>query len=191
MELPELAALLRKEQLNSYGILAPLQLQPQAAAPAGDMDDGDEDDEDDEGGRVLRGSGVYVHASLINHECNPNVARYDYFDAPKHTPSLPAPSTTHVVFRAMHDLPPGERGQNERERVKRVLACWQAWPCNNIKFPEWGGVAGWAHPTSVRKKSMHESSVVTNSWFSLTSSPSKLCTLCVVQTPRCSSPTCP
>lgn len=51
---------------------------------------------------MLRGSAIYSAASLVNHECNPNVARFDAFDAPRGTPG-----TTHVVFRAMHDLPPG------------------------------------------------------------------------------------
>ena len=89
----ELAALLRKEQTNSYGILA-----PPAPAPAAGCSAGNEDDAECE--RVLRGSAMYVRASLINHECNPNVARFDAFDAG-------GPASTHVTFRAMHDLPPG------------------------------------------------------------------------------------
>jgi hypothetical protein len=73
----ELAALLRKEQLNGYGVLAP-------HGPSGE--------------RRLRGSGLYPNCSLINHECNPNVARFDAFDS----------GSVRMTFRAMHDLPPGE-----------------------------------------------------------------------------------
>jgi SET and MYND domain-containing protein len=55
----ELAALVRKEQLNSYGIMA---------APGLD------------GERRVKGSGLYQQCALINHECNPNTARCDHFD---------------------------------------------------------------------------------------------------------------
>jgi SET and MYND domain-containing protein len=95
-----LADLLRKEQYNSYGILAPLvppgssAAQPQQPALGGD--EGDE-----EGERELRGGALYALASLINHECNPNVARFEYFDRT-------SPTSTHIIFKAMHDLPPGE-----------------------------------------------------------------------------------
>jgi hypothetical protein len=104
--LEELAALLRKEQCNSYGIMAP-------PGPGGE--------------RRLRGGGVYPSCSLINHECAPNAARFDAFDAPLGAPSTSigsgAPSTsngtggggspgyypgsTMVAIRAMHDLPAG------------------------------------------------------------------------------------
>jgi len=67
------------------------------------MEDGGYDGEGgEEGERQLRGSALYAQASLINHECNPNVARFDAFDAH-------APSSTYVSFRAMHDLPQGAR----------------------------------------------------------------------------------
>lgn len=72
----ELATLLRKEQLNGYGVNAP-------HGPGG--------------ARKLRGSGLYARCSLINHECNPNVARFDAFDQ----------GVTRIAFRAMHDLPAG------------------------------------------------------------------------------------
>ncbi|KAG2429022.1 hypothetical protein HXX76_011264 [Chlamydomonas incerta] len=175
LEVEEMATLLVKEQLNSYGVLAsPQQQQRQqqqavAAAVAGpasaaqkaeagtsgkaaaDGDEQDEEDEEEEEERMLRGSAIYSQAALINHECLPNVARYDYFDCPPphDAPSwaglaptsastctsgaasaptggasaggggapgggasalpLPAgvPGPTHVVFRAVHDLPPG------------------------------------------------------------------------------------
>lgn len=59
------------------------------------------DDCDTDGERCLRGSALYARASLINHECNPNIARFDAFDQQ-------GPGSTHVSFRAMHDLPQGE-----------------------------------------------------------------------------------
>ncbi|GAX82783.1 hypothetical protein CEUSTIGMA_g10209.t1 [Chlamydomonas eustigma] len=55
----ELAALVRKEQLNSYGIMA---------------------DPWSDGERRIKGSGLYQKCALINHECNPNTARCDVFD---------------------------------------------------------------------------------------------------------------
>jgi SET and MYND domain-containing protein len=110
----EVATLLRKEQLNSYGILAPppqpshpLPSTPTASTSTGEagvQGDGSapmtDEEAEAEGERVLRGSALYARASLINHECNPNVARFDAFDQQ-------GPGSTHVCFRAMHDLPPG------------------------------------------------------------------------------------
>ena len=52
--LEELSALVRKEQLNSYGVMA-------EPGPGGE--------------RRLRGSALYHQCSLVNHECNPNMAR--------------------------------------------------------------------------------------------------------------------
>ncbi|KAG1656021.1 hypothetical protein FOA52_005649 [Chlamydomonas sp. UWO 241] len=75
-DLPELATLLRKDALNSYGVIAHTPL----GAP-----------------RALRGSALYQQCALLNHECNPNCARFDTFDG----------RSTNMVFRAMHDLPPG------------------------------------------------------------------------------------
>jgi hypothetical protein len=95
----ELAALLRKEQLNTYGIMAP---------PGPD------------GERRLRGGGVYPRCSLVNHECVPNAARFDDFDAPQggcggaavascsgSSGSGGYPPSTAVSIRAIHDLPAG------------------------------------------------------------------------------------
>ncbi len=100
-----MADLLRKEQYNSYGIpVPPCYNEPAsssgggAAAAAGGEEDGE--DEEEECARPLRGSALYSVCSLVNHECNPNVARFDGFDAP-------GPLNTLMVFRAMHDLPPG------------------------------------------------------------------------------------
>ena len=52
--LEELSALVRKEQLNGYGITAGLGA---------------------DGERRLRGTALYHQSSLVNHECNPNMAR--------------------------------------------------------------------------------------------------------------------
>jgi len=51
-----------------------------------------------QGERRIRGSGVYPMSSLLNHDCMPNVARYDYFDGPQE-------DNTIVEFRALHDIP--------------------------------------------------------------------------------------
>ncbi|DBB01084.1 hypothetical protein WJX77_011591 [Trebouxia sp. C0004] len=66
-----------QDRINSYGIMAPL-------GPHGE--------------RRIRGSGVYPMSSLLNHDCMPNVARYDYFDGPQEDNSI-------VEFRALHDIP--------------------------------------------------------------------------------------
>lgn len=147
----EVAALLRREQLNSYGILAHPQQQaadahhpphtaaaaaappPEAAseanscvsstngpaaAPPGPGPSTRTEGTPAAGERRLRGSALYSQASLINHECAPNVARYDAFDSPAAGPGPGSgggggsaaacwPTSTHIVFRAMHDLPAG------------------------------------------------------------------------------------
>jgi SET and MYND domain-containing protein len=83
-----IATLLEKESVNSYGIPAPL-------LP------GAENEED----RRLRGSVLYPIASRVNHECLPNAARFDEFDAPSHgTPG----SNTVLSLRTLHALPAGE-----------------------------------------------------------------------------------
>ncbi|KAJ9507575.1 hypothetical protein QJQ45_019243 [Haematococcus lacustris] len=117
LSVEEGAALLHKEQCNSYGILSADQPHPhpptaaipavgpsphQAAASgtqAGPPEDG-EGEEEEAFTRPLRGSALYGLASLLNHECNPNVARFDNFDAPGQQNTL-------MVFKAMHDLPAG------------------------------------------------------------------------------------
>jgi hypothetical protein len=54
-----------------------------------------------QGERKIRGTGIYPTASLLNHECLPNVARVDNFDAP----GLGAPHNTAVRMRfpALHN----------------------------------------------------------------------------------------
>ena len=80
-----------------------------------------------QGERQIRGTGLYAAASMVNHECLPNVARFDHFDAPPPPPSSATPTAgdasssaaaaaaseaaganTAVHLRALHDLPPGE-----------------------------------------------------------------------------------
>jgi len=80
----EVASLLAKEQLNCFGLLAPLHLQqqPQHSPTAAAVEEEEEEEED--GGmtsRRLRGAAIYPVCSLLNHECLPNVARFDALDA--------------------------------------------------------------------------------------------------------------
>ncbi|KAL4419948.1 hypothetical protein ABPG75_007046 [Micractinium tetrahymenae] len=79
----EVAELLRRDAANGYGIMAP-------SAPDGE--------------RRIRGTGIYSLPSLLNHECLPNVARFDCFDR---EPSGPRANAC-VEFRALHDIPAGE-----------------------------------------------------------------------------------
>ena len=82
------------------------------------------------GERRLRGTGLYPAAALLNHECLPNVARFDAFDAPPgasvagagtagaagaRDPTHPEPTgeafpgeNARLSFRALHALPAGE-----------------------------------------------------------------------------------
>lgn len=55
-----------------------------------------------QGERRVRGSGLYQTASLLNHDCMPNVARFDNFDAATGDNTL-------IEFRALHDIPAGEQ----------------------------------------------------------------------------------
>jgi hypothetical protein len=81
----EVATLLAKEQLNCFGLLAPLHLQQQqqnpAAAAAAAGADADEDESEGRSSRRLRGGALYPICALLNHECIPNVARFDALDA--------------------------------------------------------------------------------------------------------------
>ena len=53
----------------------------------------------------MRGSAICGRASLLNHECLPNTARFDGFDA--RTPAG-TPGDTSLRFVALHDIPAGE-----------------------------------------------------------------------------------
>jgi SET and MYND domain-containing protein len=57
-----------------------------------------------QGERRIRGTGLYAQASLVNHECLPNVARFDCFDSG--AGGAPGSSTS-VELRALHDIPAG------------------------------------------------------------------------------------
>jgi hypothetical protein len=145
--LAELAALLRKEQCNSYGIMA-------APGPAGE--------------RRLRGGGIYPRCSLVNHECIPNAARFDAFDAPAQPGvccsggasessgggSGGYPVSTAVTIRAMHALPAGtevvqsyfplnwslpERAAQARSVYGFDCACPR---CLTEVTPEWAALTG-------------------------------------------------
>ena len=101
--LDTVAALLERDYINGYGIAAP---SLSAATP------------DSESDRRLRGSGLYAAASRVNHECLPNAARFDAFDAATPLPSqfnlnstqpaAAAGSNTALHLRMLHALPAGE-----------------------------------------------------------------------------------
>ena len=55
--------------------------------------------------RKLKGSGFFPVASLLNHDCLPNTARFDSFD--RQTPAG-LPGDTKLFLRALHDIPKGE-----------------------------------------------------------------------------------
>ena len=147
LTLEEAAELLRKDATNGYGIMAPsapdvspppaccLLQHPTTAAAAACREP-----EPPlplrlnrplpcpppsclQGERRVRGTALYAHSSLINHECLPNVARFDRFDTPAGTPAgassaaavaagggtAPPPgANTAVEFRALHGIPAGE-----------------------------------------------------------------------------------
>ncbi|GAB4815909.1 hypothetical protein N2152v2_002955 [Parachlorella kessleri] len=84
--LQEVGDLLRKEAINGYGIMAP-------SGP--------------EGERQVRGGGIYPRAALVNHDCLPNLARFDCFDTPAAAAQAPGANTA-IQLRALHDIPPGE-----------------------------------------------------------------------------------
>lgn len=69
-----------------------------------------------QGERRIRGTALYARAALINHECLPNVARFDRFDGPA-PPGAPPGANTAAEFRALHDLPAGACG------MRGLLAC--------------------------------------------------------------------
>lgn len=97
----EAGAALAAEERCGYGIMAP-------CGPGGE--------------RRLRGTGLYPTAALLNHECMPNLARFDAFDAAPlpaggggggggvlSNPVTPYPGdNARIAFRALHALPAGE-----------------------------------------------------------------------------------
>jgi len=100
----EARAALAADERCGFGVMAP-------GGPAGE--------------RRVRGAGLYPTAALLNHECMPNLARFDDFDAPPGAavaggagagPSgaaapgaAPYPGgNARIAFRALHALPAGE-----------------------------------------------------------------------------------
>lgn len=78
--------LLLRDEINAYGIMAP-------SGPSGE--------------RNIRGSGFYATAAQLNHDCMPNVARFDFFDNNNNNNNTKY-SNVCIQFRALHDLPKGE-----------------------------------------------------------------------------------
>ena len=59
-----------------------------------------------QGERQVRGGGIYPRAALVNHDCLPNLARFDCFDAPAAAAQAPGANTA-IQLRALHVIPPG------------------------------------------------------------------------------------
>lgn len=79
----EIKELLLRDETNAYGIMA-------SSGPSGE--------------RNIRGSGLYATAAQLNHDCMPNVARFDFFDINNNIKD----SNVCIQFRALHNLPKGE-----------------------------------------------------------------------------------
>lgn len=70
-----------------------------------------------------RAFGIYLSASLFNHDCLPNVCRFDYIDDPNRE------NNTEFTFRALHDIMEGSEvcisyvcvTRGYRERQKRLI----------------------------------------------------------------------
>lgn len=85
----EIKELLLRDETNAYGIMA-------SSGPSGE--------------RNIRGSGFYATAAQLNHDCMPNVARFDFFDinVNNNKNKNTKDSNVCIQFRALHDLPKGE-----------------------------------------------------------------------------------
>ncbi|XP_078447334.1 ASH1-related protein 2 [Wolffia australiana] len=99
---PELtAALLAKDRMNAFGLMEPC---------SGGL-------------RRVRAYGIYPSAALFNHDCLPNVCRFDYIDSPGFG------ANTDLVVRAIHEIQPGRElclsyfpvNWSFRERQRRLL----------------------------------------------------------------------
>ncbi|KAF3337101.1 histone-lysine N-methyltransferase ASHR2 [Carex littledalei] len=98
------AALVSKEKVNSFCLMNPI------SSKNGD-------------GEVtgVRAYGIYLSASLFNHDCLPNACRFDYIDDPNRE------NNTDFTFRALHDIAEGSevcisyvcvtRGYRERQKM--------------------------------------------------------------------------
>lgn len=103
------AALLTKDKLNAFGIMA-------------EADIGDPTAE-----RKVRAYGIYPQASFFNHDCLPNACRFDYVDSGCGT--HPTENNTSIVIRAIHEISQGNEvclsyfpvKWSYAERQKRLL----------------------------------------------------------------------
>lgn len=119
------AAWIERDEVNAYGILVPIisddidgsdvtmsGSDTENDVPATATVDGHKDRNTSSEGKRLRGSALYATASRINHECLPNTARFDAFDAGAsvndNDPPLPPGSNTSIILKTMHALPAGE-----------------------------------------------------------------------------------
>ncbi|XVF62469.1 hypothetical protein PTKIN_Ptkin09bG0010500 [Pterospermum kingtungense] len=75
------AALLAKDELNSFGLMEPASLQQ-------------------DGQRSIRAYGIYPKASFFNHDCLPNACRFDYLDSA-------SDRNADIIVRMIHDVPQG------------------------------------------------------------------------------------
>lgn len=76
------SALLAKDKLNAFGLMAPV------AAASGE--------------RAVRAYAIYPRASFFNHDCLPNACRFDYVDA-----AAAADGNTDIIVRSIHDIMQG------------------------------------------------------------------------------------
>jgi SET and MYND domain-containing protein len=76
------------DDANAFGVMEATDPSPSSPSPASLS-------------RRVRGGGLYPAAALLNHDCLPNAARFDHFDAA-------AAHGGRLEFRALHALPAGE-----------------------------------------------------------------------------------
>jgi SET and MYND domain-containing protein len=113
----EIAALLSREQANSFAVEAPPLPPSKPAAPKKKGGaSGPSANAPKPPRRRLLGGALYAHASLVNHECLPNVARFDDFvptlasSAAAGSSPLEGPATAvqgRLRLVALHALPKG------------------------------------------------------------------------------------
>lgn len=98
------AALIAKEDVNSFCLMNPISSKNEDGEATG-----------------VRAYGIYLSASLFNHDCLPNACRFDYIDDPNRD------DNTVFTFRALHDIAEGSevcisyvrvtRGYRERQKM--------------------------------------------------------------------------
>ncbi|XP_057723666.1 histone-lysine N-methyltransferase ASHR2-like [Arachis stenosperma] len=75
------SALLAKDKHNVFGLMQPVSV--------------------DDGERSIRIYGIYPYASFFNHDCLPNICRFDYVDSNP----LDGSNNTDIIVRMIHDVP--------------------------------------------------------------------------------------